>query len=1014
MNLEKKKLLLVGILLVFSFLLVNFGIFAFAEGINDFSFYGEEIESVYTLNDVINVPKAKYNEEEVDSKVIFPSGKAYDGKNSIHLTEGGFYQVVYSIKTSGKIKQTTKSFYVETPLYSVSSERSIAKYATDDNDEISQYNSKRTGIYVSLAEGDVFRFNEIINFNETSTSKFAFRVAYLPTQQGIKSDAYRMYLKFTDVYDENNSITIMSKNTSPSFSYTQAKANNQPYAGFEAAHGEHNSSWHVGDIYGAPIWGTGSYGLYGNYDVGFYYKAESRQLWGKANTSSTLDGQIINDFDDATFQNQPWTGFTTGEVKVELWFELYNADTAKILILDIGGKDLSREKCEDVECPTINVDELEIDECVGYAGYSFPVASAKSFDTLSGKLDTRVSVLYEYSRKDGIYNDFGTDYAFMVNIKNGRFETKEVGKYSIVYRAEDYCGNKTEIVKNINVLEGSLAKSIENVVLDDYKLVSEKNNIVDLPKVLSVSGGTGNITVEYVVKNNNEIVKTLGDIKNGVYIVPTNIGNYYVDIICKDELGVSKTQSYVIQVTDSTSAGITSKVNLPKYFFEDVKYTLPLIEADKVSGNSAEIAKIEIIDGYGARVYDNQSVEFKSDVNGNVVLNYYTGRSNKYSYTVPIVDIKNNDGGLVVEKYFIKDNSQDSVVATTNGIELQSINGGKFEFANPLVASSFKITSKFISNNFNSLSIKLSDMYDKNIVVELTIQRVKGKPSKIYINGKLSDYVLGDDIFASESKFDVSYNDSKKTITINNEAIVSLTSTIFGNEFNGFTSGKFYFSVGIIDVYGQSSFMISSINSLNISSKTVKDTAYPIINILGEYGELRLNKGDKLEIFKAVAGYSIEPNQSLTTTFSKDGIVLSDMSGTKLDNVSSDSSYFIEINEYGKYELVYSVNSENGKNTIKKYTFIVLDNDCPNVSLSGKVPYSAKIGEIVLPKVTSTDSSTKNVITFISIYDPYGSVVSVKNNKFVASFEGQYIVRYTAIDEAGNTTYREFAIKVTR
>lgn len=77
---------------------------------------------------------------------------------------------------------------------------------------------------------------------------------------------------------------------------------------------------------------------------------------------------------------------------------------------------------------------------------------------------------------------------------------------------------------------------------------------------------------------------------------------------------------------------------------------------------------------------------------------------------------------------------------------------------------------------------------------------------------------------------------------------------------------------------------------------------------------------------------------------------------------------------------------------------------------------TAKVGEtVVIASATATDNldAAENITVKQYLVIPGGRVMSVPGNSFVANEAGEYIVRYFAMDSAGNFTIVENVIVVT-
>lgn len=87
------------------------------------------------------------------------------------------------------------------------------------------------------------------------------------------------------------------------------------------------------------------------------------------------------------------------------------------------------------------------------------------------------------------------------------------------------------------------------------------------------------------------------------------------------------------------------------------------------------------------------------------------------------------------------------------------------------------------------------------------------------------------------------------------------------------------------------------------------------------------------------------------------------------------------------------------------------DITAPVINRTGLVT-SANVGEEITVNATATDDVDGEVFVTVSVIDPDGEYISVINGKFTSEKAGEYVVIFTAVDMAGNTTEERAQITV--
>ena len=1008
---KKKRLLMIALMSIVAIFTLSFSVIALAT--EEYEFSVGAFESSYELYETAEIPQGKFGSVNAKATVIFPSGEKTTA-TTVYLDEGGIYTVVYSAIVNGTKMEEKVNFTVESPLYSIlGGNQSTVYYGKDENDAFNGgWNSGREGLLLSLAPNETFRYNNVINVYDSNAGQKAIKFALEPHKKGA-ADVKALYFKFIDIYNPDNTVTVWVKcNEGTGYvTYIMSKACDQPYIGREY-HGKKGEMWHVQNLYGTPIYYSSGGIFLGQeaaaiHDLGFWFNRLEQSLYLGSTSQPTY---LSNDYDDVSRLANPWDGFTTGEVFLEIYADMYSADTAQILILDIIGQDLSEDYLDDTAGPVINVDTSKISNDklhTGYVGQKFPVFDATSTDTyVSGAVKVDVSAYYGYERTTGVYSSFGSVYTRKVNIASGQIATTIPGKYAIVYRATDWYGNKTERVHEIVVEKDVVAPAITGLEIGEHVTSANVGNVVPLPEAYGYVGGTGEINVVYEVTTDGKSVEIKGDAINGYYFVSTNTGSHTVKIYAYDMLDVRQVIDYTIDVGNSSSPSIDQKVNLPKYLLTGSQYILPELMATDASGRKVA-CKIMITDGSGTREYAD-GVQFVPDTNGNATITYVSG-DNSISYVIPVKEMKTSEGVLPLYNFnnYYECDEGVSVVAESASVRLIASQDGGAEFIRELLANNLTLYFSVNSakNNFDYITVTLTDAYDKKVAISTTLYNRGTKPAEIGVNGVSVNKNLAVATFQNDKVINFNFSNNQSII---DETFVKYSQTIYGEEFNGFPSGMVYAKISLGGVKGESELNLTQINGQMLKT-TLSDNIAPTISINGAYERTYAKVGDVIDVYSAITRDILEPNCKGTISVTLDGEFVTALDNTLLDGVSMDKAYQFKVSEVGQYEIIYS--STDGKNkTNTRVIFKTYSFTEPTLKLDSKIKTEWTVGQITLPKPVVA----AGVVAYVSVTDPYGEVVTVNNYKFEALYQGIYEVRYVAQDAEGNTKTLVYKIGVKK
>ena len=1002
----KKKIIFTLSLILMLCLFVSGAYIVNAE--NDYSFRGGVIETQYYKHEYFKVPDAEFGNVKADYVTVFPSGKRVTDYY-FKLTEGGNYRIEYSAFAGGKTLEKTVGFTVDTPAYSVEKTQSSVRYGKDN-----KYGSGNQGIIVSLAEGDVFHYNRVINVYNSSKGLPVIDFGFYPETFN-KIDANNMFITFTDIYDQNNKVTCWFKLTLDNLNYMKlfTKATDQVWGGYENR--GKVLTYHKNNQYGTPIdlkpgyYGTEADKNYKSH-FGFYFVAEENSLrinnelgYGKWHSND-----ISNYFGDPALQENPWNGFTTGDVYMDIWFENYHNNSASLIINSVLDEDITDAYFKDDIPPEIDVSE-EFDTSVpAVKGYYYPVNPAVAKDLMSGgTVDCSVSVFYNYSRPTGDYSDFNGVYDYQAEVENGRFKAERLGFYSVVYRATDWYGNKSEKVVSVKVTDNNVVP-VTGLTLNGVTEVAATGGLCYLPECSGATGGVGNISYGYEVYSGEKEYEILYNYANQPYFVPDKTGAFTVRVFAEDLFGVRDAVEYTVTATSACRI-IKDVPVLPLGIIGGYEYELPSVNVYGNDGNVIEKAGIKIIDGDGERVYRGKEV-FTPDENGNAVIIYYTeGLENVY--TIPVLTVFNDFGEISAKDYFILSDGMSSAM-TIKGTEFTADSDADATFSVAQVCDTFGMIFTSVPNksDFGELVLTLTDSSDYKIAISIGLINNGENKCNISLNGKATNIYVNAFAFGSQKLCSVRYGNKNTTFTCDDRN-VSVDKTLYGECFKGFTGGKIYITVSLKGVKEESSFVLSSINDQMLNIDVAMDNNEPNIAVDNTYNSLTVDYGGTLTVYKARVSDVLDPGVKVTVSFTLDGVPLVSSDGITLKNVPCDREYTVTLNGYGVYLLKYQATDGNDNPDSISYRIQVIDGEKPVLNV-GNVPVKLSRGEIKLPTATATDNVTEKPVVWAVVYDPAGNIVFLDGGKFTAVHSGIYKVIYYAIDKAGNTASLSYLIAI--
>ena len=969
------------------------------------------LRTTYELGETLSVPVGEIEYDgkmlTADTHVIYcPDGSVKYG-DRLTIDDYGLYTVRYMTTLDGKKLYADKKFSVKQGICSYENKNSGYYYGKNE-----AYDTKN-GLNLSIKQGDEMRINKIVDLSDSTLSNPFIDVRFTPAKYGM-ADAYKVYMKLTDAYDEDNYVVIRMQNWSDfgawadGSCYMDVAANGQDWTSAVTKEnnyhkrGENGKGWHLSFT---SMTGRDSNGNEANNSLKIAYDNTTKQF----DTNSKNYGGCLADLDDPYWYDlswEPlWNGFTTGECYVSFYGERYNAGSLNLHIIRLKDQALNFADADE-NAPEITVNGGKTED-LPYAvvNREYRIFEASGRDLADGTVEVKANVYYDFAGN-----------RCLIDSRDGVFTPKKAGIYTIVYCAVDKTGNTKyetvdveckEVANNLSVkLDGvvSSAKTGEKVRLFDALSIVDANGESDCEGVIVGGGEEFSVNIQEP------------------FFTPMKAGEYTLKLTVKDYV-LTQEKSYTINVAENDKAVFTADANVPKYFILGAKYLLPSLRADIWQNGTLQNADAELyvsVNG-GARIKINDGI-YCPDTKGTVDVLYVANKNGSETvktYSVPVIDVGYNSK-LSVDKYFYDADGVVSSAVTDDYLELTTTKDGDIDFIN--VAQSQKFEMRMNVNrdyqNFNRFYVLLTDAANPDVQVKVTYEKAS-EGILFYLN---ENYSVSKRLNA---KFDEStadnvlcnYNNDERRVFASNQINYEIKRCLNGKEFNGF-SGKVYVTVGFEGVTGEARVKVYAINKQTLWNFQ-KDTVVPQILPTVAIGQVA--QGTVVRITPALFMDVLNPD--ITAKFwvtDNDGNYVRALDGTLLKEGECDvtKTYEIKADVYGDYLINYTCkDSKVARTASVMIGFSVVDLVAPEISFVNPT-HSARVGDTVtVADVQIKDNHSQNCTVYYSYSDTEGrmynlGVLSSEKPTFTVSEKGTYVVYCYVFDEANNSAFLSYEIVV--
>lgn len=961
-----------------------------------------------TVGEEIAIPEVWVEVDGTEVKttatVVYPDGSLHRVTKFTPTTTGN-YTVEFVGEKDGKRYSKKKSVLVFVNTFTTSDSKSTIAYGQHPT------YTHLDGLVTSLSDGAKLLYNQTIDFTEKTENDTLLSLALTPTEIGV-ADVGTMSVKFTDIYDPTNNVTLwVGKTSSDNVRYLRVKVND----GTENCGLERTSDT-----------ASATYTILTNYYNGKNYKVH-KNSWGSylsfSFTGSRIDSEklyismdyeekrlfvrrneteawsLVSDLDDSRIYNDVFTGFKSGKAYVEIWAESYNTSRFNFVVDEIDGQDVlnTAEKVEPIK-PTIDVAYPDGELPHAVVGGTYPIFDMQASVPTGNAASLDISVYYGYYSGSKV----------MLPIVDGRFETPFVGIYTVLAEATDKFGQTTEVLIDVECFD---VEKLSATVVDDSEgewITGERVTVSELLLSDSYDGAEISVKKKAVLAGEPSVEYEITESS----FLPLVGGDYKIVYSCSN-FTETVTAEYTVKVTDSKKPIMLQTPALPKYLIKNAQYAFPVLTGrifDNGSDVTAQIVVKENGAGNGVVVAANEKYTVGDCESLEIIYTCVNGtESSVYTKTVPVVDVGYGEK-LDLTKYFYKLDGDYAVTASKDRTTFFAAAGERLhtEFIRELIAHGLNVKLGNLSGG--ELNVYLTDRDNANERVRLTYKNMDAK-TQFFVNG---EYALTLTTYLKEKTIEFSYDNRTFELAPESADGYTVSSYENGKPFEGFSSGYVYLEFELTEGKTDSSFDLMHVWGQQINSSKYdlvrpyyEDTALKGKQSLGADYTLKTTRfSDVLDPSISVSVSVIAPDKTYVTA----------TDGTVLKNLTSlDRDYIIKLTSYGQYFVEYVLEDGNG-NMVESggYAITVADSVSPTITLSD-VPTEGKIGKgIKLATYTLSDdkSLAENITAFTVVKAPTGAFSKVDSGELTCTVAGVYTVYVYAMDEMNNATMVSYTIRV--
>ena len=960
--------------------------------------YDTLVPTLATEGDTVTFPQctASLNGSALTSSlaITYPDGSVY-GDKSVFCEQAGEYEIAYSVKVGNETYTQKYTFIVEKLVGGFNTTGGTVSCGVP----CARYEDIQGILLKSEDTNMKYTYSKIINLADNTS---AVQLLGMYSNDITWGGNWRSLPKvtLTDVHDPNNVIEITTaygwhddKNSNGCYHRVFAAAPNQrPKTMYLGEPGDANSPWAT----------TINWSIYAfNYHEMSFHSQGMKLYYDNETKCIYANSGLVTDL-DASYQEIPWKGFTTGEV----YLTISGITSATVTVID--GLDVTGKILVDDVAPEIYVD-LPLDSNgnlpKAVVGKDYTIYTADGYDVICGDSVVTTKVFYHYGRS----------YSTEFDCSSGKFTPTVEGVYTIEYTVKDVFGNTAVQIFEVEAVAENEIAPVSFVLTGTNALVGTvgvERTIKEIDKD-SISGGTGDLQSEvFVTSPNGEITYLTGNsfipMEKGTYVLTYRVFDYIGNGAPNEQV---KTSNFIISASKDP---IIEEVELPKAVLSGAVVTLPKMSAvdysvDESGVNVDNITVQAMLNGAELPIVNGEIVPVVENGTSDMSITYTipTSRGTVIEKTYQIKVINPGSEAGYMANYFHSVNGGLNMETQNNGILFTFASDQTIAFINPVSASKagFEFSIVDVNKvNMDSLVVKLYDSVDRTIQASFEISRKQDgdtTTSNVLVNGKTNRSMAGSfmnmngnlGLYYSEGTF------SAQDASGNIFAYLDEEDTTF----KGFPSGKVYLEFTFKGVTAETTIKMVKINNQPMSN-VATDYLAPECLLTNAFSTL-MNVGDSLNIPAAIAQDVLKATSTVTIR-------------VKTPNVRKTDSYenkdfVLTLDTSGQYTIYYDCVS-GGRTFTATYYITVLESEAPTIEFAEALPTELYVNtEYTLPTYTTMDNFTEECTVTIYVINENYEMSVVKGDKVTFTKAGKYTIRYFVVDECYNFVVKDFDVVVS-
>ena len=929
----------------------------------------------------------------VSVTVTTPSGKEEPVEGDYLLSETGTYSFLYSSSVNGKTLTKTEQVKVNfshgNTFTAIKDINAITSYAKMP--EVQNIGNGRGVEIFANTSGAVAAYNEIIDLSKLT--KDVDIINFEPVSSAA-SMISAVTVNMIDVYDSSNVVSVYWRDAGGDNreSYVTIQYGNINGA---IANETYSSLYkHYREGYGAVAWWTSFRADKhpGSNVFNFSVDYQNRQIW----SNFAIDGNyMLLDLDDINEVGEAnaWHGFTTGEIYLTIEFTTVDIMNSSLVISEIAGKALGTVSCdmpEENDVLAFDYDNTLIDNMpAGAVGYKYEIPQPYLQSAVRDHFDVDIKL-----EKGGVdYTD---------KIADGIFTPTETGDYTVTYTFNDVYGREINKAIFFTVNDKPTEITIEKVNSPEVRL----NKYYTLPS-FDIGGGAGG-AVDTQMKVYYNGTETAPDAANKIYL--DKEGTLKIVLTVTDCIGYVKTAEFETDITMEDPLFIVNGIPVSVRQGETVVFPdFTAIDLAVDEGEEGYLMTRTIkVDGVALTDRTYVVPAGKDYITVRFIAGEGTPREVSESYDIPVLKPE------ALSDYFIVEEGNVETSVETNGTLFQISGGGRFTYAEPLVAEGLLV--KFgLSSTAGYADFIFEDYENSDIRVFIRLKSALNaageKVCNAQINGQGPEYTIGGTFGDLTRLTALMIGNVKKQFQ--NESGGRITDIVYcenGDVFNGFASGLVRLSVYIPD--GDTQLLVT-----NISNQVFYASAYL-------YGDIQ---GPVIKYAEPIKDGSVAPGTVLVIPAATAHDVLQGGGNVKV-SVQCNGEYIFRdqpisqsrevlIDTIGFYVVTYTAMDSLSNSSTAVYNIRCLDLEAPSVTIQGTVDSTYKVGKtLVVPAATVSDNYYAGADITKLVYIQYDLDRKILNEGDSYEFEreGTYKLVYWVADREYNVSRVEYEITVEK